>query len=346
MTSFDSPPDEQPEVSPEILSEILPEISPAELPSELPSGLPSELSLPDESEESKESEKSTLESDAPKEESSPSETTAIIKTIGLKIAYDGTNFRGWQRQPNNIRTVQGTIESVVESLVFPEGTPISLRPEKSDWPVIEVPGSSRTDAGVHALGQVAMFRTARTIRPRSWAGAINSRLPSDIRIIESWQASDDFNPIGDTKRKRYRYCIFEGKNLHGDLFLRSHAWGVRGTMDLDLMRQAASKLIGTHDFYGFANSGGKRNDTVRTILDVSIDTAVCPYTGVKLVIIEVEGTGFLYNMVRIIAGTLAEIGTGKRSIDCIDQMIQNRNRSLGGITAPPAGLFLVQIWYE
>ena len=267
------------------------------------------------------------------------------RTIALQVSYDGTNYSGWQRQPG-LRTVQGCIEDAVESLVFPAGTPLEKRPPDSDWPVIEVRGSSRTDAGVHALGQVAAFRTDREIEPRSWAGAINSRLPEDIRILKSWQECDDFNPIGDTKRKRYRYVIYNARDLRGDLFLRSHAWGVRQTLNVDLMREAGQKLVGTHDFYGFVNSGGKRDDTVRTILDLTVESSVCPRTGVDLTIIEVEGTGFLYNMVRIIAGTLAFIGRGKIPPESIDQMLEQRNRALGGVTAPAQGLFLVQIWYE
>lgn len=269
-----------------------------------------------------------------------------LRTIALKIAYDGTNFRGWQRQPNGLRTVQGTIEDALESLVFPNGTPLTMRPEQMNWPVIEVKGSSRTDAGVHALGQVGAFRTRRLYRDKAWMGALNARLPFDVRILESWQASGDFNPIGDTKRKRYRYCIFNAADLRGALFLRPYAWGVRGPLDIDLMRQGAEKLIGTHDCYGWANSGGKRDDTVRTILDANVETTVCPKTGVELIRIEVEGTGFLYNMVRNIAGTLAEIGQKKLPVDCIDKIFEQRDRTLGGITAPPGGLYLVQIWYE
>lgn len=281
------------------------------------------------------------------EESQVSEIVPLpVKNIALKIAYDGTEFRGWQRQPRGLRTVQGCIEDAVESLVFPDGTPISRRPEQPDWPVIEVKGSSRTDAGVHALGQVAAFKTNRDIKPKSWAGALNSRLPKDIRIVESWQVADDFNPIGDTKRKRYRYVYYNGSDLRGSLFLHTHGWGVHGPLDIAAMRSGGEMLVGTHDFYGFVNSGGKREDTVRTILDLSIQPAVCPRTGVELTILEVEGTGFLYNMVRIIAGTLAYIGKGKLPVECIEQMIQQRNRALGGITAPPGGLFLVQIWYE
>ncbi len=267
------------------------------------------------------------------------------RTIALRVAYDGTNYRGWQRQPK-LRTVQGCIEDAVESLVYPDGTPLEKRPQEPDWPVIEVRGSSRTDAGVHALGQVAAFRTNREIKPRSWAGALNSRLPADIRILESWLERDDFNPIGDTKRKRYRYVIYDAGDLRGDLFLRSHAWGVRQKLNVDLMRSAGQKLVGTHDFYGFVNSGGKRDDTVRTILDLTVEPSVCPRTGVGLTIIEVEGTGFLYNMVRIIAGTLAFIGRGKIPPESVDQMLEQRDRSLGGVTAPPQGLFLVQIWYD
>lgn len=268
-----------------------------------------------------------------------------IRNIALTIAYDGTHFSGWQRQPG-LRTVQGLIEDVVESLVYPDGTPLDKRPLQPGIPVIEVKGSSRTDAGVHALGQVAAFHTDREIRPAHWAGAINSRLSPDVRILQSWQAEDSFNPIGDTTRKRYRYVIYNAKELQGDLFLRSHAWGVRDPLDIALMRLAAQKLVGTHDFYGFVNSGGKRDNTIRTILDLTVEPAVCPSAGVNLIIIEVEGTGFLYNMVRIIAGTLADIGKGKLQPECIDQMLESRNRSLGGITAPPEGLFLVKIWYD
>ena len=251
----------------------------------------------------------------------------------IKIEYDGTNFSGWQKQPH-ARTVQGEIEHVLKYIAM-EDVPIH--------------GTSRTDAGVHALGQCASFewnsnmpveKLPEVMNRRFGAGGTGrSGAPGDIRILSAEVMDDDFHARYSCKGKTYRYLI----DKTGDIFRRNLAFQYPGanTLNLDEMRIAASHIVGTHDFKCFETSGGTpRETTVRTVsgLEITEDD--------KTIIIEITGDGFLYNMVRIIVGTLVEIGSGSRRADDLPAVIESRSRSNAGFTAPPQGLYLKEIYFR
>ena len=253
------------------------------------------------------------------------------KNILLKIQYDGTNFRGWQRQPGQ-RTVQGEIEHVLQYLADRE---------------ISINGTSRTDRGVHALGQCASFvwdfplpteKLPFILNKRFGAGGIGrSGAPGDIRILEAREMPPDFHARFSCRGKTYRYII----ERNGDIFRRNMAFQLADSLDHAAMREGARFIAGTHDFKSFEASGGNpRETTVRTISDLTIEEE-----GDRTVI-EVTGDGFLYNMVRIMVGTLVEVGTGKRTPDEIRCILDGRDRQLAGFTAPPQGLYLKEIYFK
>lgn len=244
-----------------------------------------------------------------------------MKNIKLTIEYDGTNYHGWQIQPN-ATTVQGRIIDAIEELTGER---------------VKLIGASRTDEGVHALGQVANFLTDSNIEENKFCLAMNVHLPSDIVVVKSEEVSSEFNARYDSCGKKYRYIIH-------NRYTRSALWDnrsyhVKHKLNVDLMNDAAKFLIGTHDFSSFKASGGKTKTSVRTIHDV------CVIRRDDMVIIEIRGDGFLYNMVRIIAGTLVEIGT--RGIEPVrmQNILNAKDRREAGHTAPPNGLYLVQVYY-
>lgn len=251
----------------------------------------------------------------------------------IKIEYDGTDFRGWQIQPG-LRTVQGEIEHVLKYIAGHD---------------IHIHGTSRTDAGVHALGQCASFdwdsnmpveKLPEVMNRRFGAGGEGrSGAPGDIRIISAEVMPDDFHARYSCRGKTYRYVI----DKTGDIFVRNRAFQYPGAseLDTDAMRMAAAHIVGTHDFKCFETAGGTpRESTVRTVsrLDITEDE--------KSVVIEITGDGFLYNMVRIITGTLVEVGTGKKNSDDLPGIIESRSRANAGFTAPPQGLYLKEIYFE
>lgn len=254
------------------------------------------------------------------------------RNLLLTIEYDGSGFSGWQRQPG-LRTVQGELERVLSKVCGCE---------------ITINGTSRTDAGVHALGQRASFKgefgipTDRImlVANNLLAGGQNSqRGVSDVRITEVREMSPEFHARFDSKGKTYRYVILNAEEP--DIFRRNYCCQVRKPLDTDRMREAASHIEGTHDFKCFQAAGGnERLTTVRTIHRVDI------HKDGENVIIEVTGDGFLYNMVRIIAGTLIEVGLGRKLPDEIPGIIEGKDRQKAGHTAPAEGLYLVRIYYE
>jgi tRNA pseudouridine38-40 synthase len=264
------------------------------------------------------------------------EHTPVQRRIRLDVAYRGTNFRGWQQQ-DNYPTVQGEIETALQCIT---GEPTVIR------------GSSRTDAGVHALQQVAAFRTWTSIPPERFAAALNANLPCDIRILRSEEVSPDFDPIGDCTSKRYCYLIDDSSVLSP--FLTDAVWDYRfGALNVDAMHTAAQAFVGEHDFASFQSQGSPRQSTVRTIYDISVVRRATPLPfGLlhenmpQVVALEVEGNGFLYKMVRTMVGTLAAIGSGKRSIHGITEVIAARDRRVAGIAAPPEGLYLMKIAFR
>ncbi|MBQ3291604.1 MAG: tRNA pseudouridine(38-40) synthase TruA [Mogibacterium sp.] len=254
------------------------------------------------------------------------------KNVLIKIEYDGTNFSGWQKQPA-ARTVQGEIEHVLKYIAM-EDVPIH--------------GTSRTDAGVHALGQCASFewncpmpveKLPEVMNRRFGAGGTGrSGAPGDIRIISAEVMPDDFHARYSCKGKTYRYII----DKTGDIFRRKQAFQYPDAdqLDLEAMKKAASYIVGTHDFKCFETAGGTpRETTVRTVssLEITADE--------RSIIIEITGDGFLYNMVRIIVGTLVEVGSGRKSPEDLPEIIESRNRGKAGFTAPPQGLYLKEIYF-
>jgi tRNA pseudouridine38-40 synthase len=247
----------------------------------------------------------------------------------LTIAYDGTDFAGWQVQPGK-QTIQGMLERALLRITSEQ---------------IHVTGSGRTDAGVHALAQVASCTLPQWRDPAGrLAHAINSHLPDTIVVNESVDAADDFHPIRDAIGKSYRYQLQLGGIR--DVFEHRYRWHLHGRLDLDSMRSAAERLIGLHDFASFQAAGSDRKTTTRDVRRCEVIQQETANSDRLHLAIEVEADGFLYNMVRNIVGTLIEVGRGKQTPDWIDDVIAQCDRNAAGQTAPAHGLFLVQVEYD
>lgn len=242
------------------------------------------------------------------------------------VAYDGTDFHGWQRQirpdGTELRTVQQAMQQAVFS-VFHERVPVV--------------GASRTDSGVHAIGQVAAFTVERELAAERVAIALTSRLPEDVQVHEAEVVDADFDPIAGAKSKCYRYDFATGRppTSWPPLFDRRTTYRAPFELDASLMHAAGRRLIGTHDVAGLAQKHHGRDNTTRTIFDCRVTTPAP-----NRVRMEVVGNGFLYNMVRIIAGTLLEVGRGRMPLERIDEILATGNRRLAGQTLPPHGLSL------
>ena len=254
------------------------------------------------------------------------------RRILLRVAYDGTNYHGWQVQPN-AKTIEGELNRVLTQLTGEE---------------IQVTGASRTDAGVHALGNVAVFDTASRIPAEKFSYALNQRLPEDIVIQSSVQVADDFHPRHCDCRKTYEYDILN-RTFPLPAY-RNTAYFLYGDLDLDAMRRACQTFLGEHDFASFCAAGAQVQTTVRTIY--SLEVLEQPLTGAgrgdtpeRLLTIRVRGNGFLYNMVRIIVGTLVEVGRGHIRPEETEGIIAACDRAKAGPTAPARGLRLVEIAY-
>lgn len=245
----------------------------------------------------------------------------------LTVAYDGTDFHGWQKQEppgrDPLRTVAGVLaETIQRTIKLP----------------IEIKGSSRTDAGVHARGQIAQFDAATRLPVERMAMAFNSRLPPDIEVMHAEVAPPGFDAIKSTTSKQYRYRLYNLSNRPLDR--RAFVYHCWTKLDLDRMNDAAKRLLGTHDFRGFSGASDKRPTTIRTIYDCRVER-----DGPEVHVV-VAGSGFLYNMVRIIAGTLVDVGRGHSPATVIDAMLQTQNRAIGGQTLPPHGLWLEWVRYD
>lgn len=259
------------------------------------------------------------------------------RRILLRVAYDGTNYHGWQVQPN-AKTIEGELNRVLTQLTG----------EK-----IQVTGASRTDAGVHALGNVAVFDTVSKIPAEKFSYALNQRLPEDIVIQSSLQVADDFHPRHCDCCKTYEYDILN-RTFPLPAY-RNTAYFLYGDLDLDAMRRACQAFPGEHDFASFCAAGAQVQTTVRTIysLEVLEQPLAVTERGVssqrspeRLLTIRVRGNGFLYNMVRIIAGTLVEVGRGHIRPEEVEGIIAACDRAKAGPTAPARGLRLVEIKYD
>ena len=253
-----------------------------------------------------------------------------MRRIGMVIAYDGTGYAGWQKQENG-PSIQQTIEDTIEKLFR----------EK-----VSLMGSGRTDAGVHARGQVAAMDLVHPIPVDKLKLALNSNLPEDIRIYRVFEADPDFHPRFQAKRKTYAYHIWNGTVMPPEK--RNYAILFDMKLDIVRMREAASLLVGEHDFQAFRSSGGVNLSTVRRVDEAVIDVIPQPAegAGVQEIVFRVTGNGFLYNMVRIMAGTLLEVGTGKREMSDISRALETGDRLLLGPTAPAKGLCLYSVEYE
>ncbi len=244
-----------------------------------------------------------------------------MKRVKLTVAYDGTNYCGWQIQPNGI-TVQQVLEDCLRDLTG----------EKT-----EVMGASRTDAGVHALGNVAVFDTNMRMPGEKFSYALNQRLPEDIRIEESREVEPDFHPRYATSKKTYEYKILNRRFPIPTQRLYTHFTYL--PLDEEKMRQGAEYLVGEHDFKSFCGAGAQVKTTVRTIHSLQV------LRDGELITIRITGSGFLYNMVRIIAGCLMEIGGGAYPPEHMKEILEARDRKAAGPTAPARGLTLVKIEY-
>lgn len=258
------------------------------------------------------------------------------KNILLKIKYDGKDFHGWQVQ-DDVRTVQGEIEHILK---FIAGEDVFIN------------GTSRTDSGVHALGQCANFFWDNNLPTEKLADIMNKRLGSrglgrsgtrgDIEILSATEVPMDFHARFDCKGKTYKYVI----DAMGDVFQRNYCWQLPQFLNIEKMKEASEYIIGTHDFKCFESSGANpRETTVRTIEKILIEPEKGYGKSSGKLNIEVTGDGFLYNMVRIIVGTLVEVGIGKREPSSIPEIIMSKDRSKAGMTAPPQGLYLKEIYF-
>jgi tRNA pseudouridine38-40 synthase len=244
-----------------------------------------------------------------------------MRNIMLTLCYDGTEFHGWQRQPGR-RTVQQTLEEAVERLT-------GVRPITT--------ASGRTDAGVHALGQVVHFFTPSRHSPEVFLKALNALLPGQVRVLAVQEVSQAFHATLDAKSKRYRYEI--DNSAVANPFQSRYSWHVFHRLDTRAMSRAASALLGRHDFRSFETDWPNRTSSVRTVFDLVVAR------NDHRVTIEVEADGFLYNMVRAIVGTLVLVGSGKRPESWVGEVLRAESRVTAGPTAPPQGLFLVSVRY-
>lgn len=244
-----------------------------------------------------------------------------MKRIKLTVAYDGTDYCGWQIQKNGV-----TVEEVLNRAL-----------SRLTGETITVTGASRTDAGVHARGNVAVFDTDTRIPAERIAYAVNALLPEDVVVVRSEEVPAGWHPRKCVSVKTYEYRILNRE--FPDPVRRRDTYFVSFPLDLDRMRRAAEYLKGTHDFKSFCSAQTAVEDTVRTIYSLDVDREGDLFT------IRVRGNGFLYNMVRIIAGTLAGVGRGYFEPEDVERMLEEKDRTKAGVTAPPQGLTLVGIEY-
>ena len=244
-----------------------------------------------------------------------------MRNIKLTIEYDGKDFNGWQKQPNKLN-IQGSIEQAISQITGEE---------------IDLQASGRTDAGVHALGQVANFKTNSQIPIEKFAIAINSKLKRSIVIKKAEEVDERFHSRLSCKRKTYRYII--NNSPEGTAIYRNLETHIPQKLDVEKMKKAVKYFEGEHDFKAFKASGTSSKSSVRTIYKANV------YQENEKIFIELTGNGFLYNMVRIIAGTLVDVGLGKIEPEEIPKIIQEGKRENAGKTLPPNGLYLVKVMY-
>jgi tRNA pseudouridine38-40 synthase len=248
----------------------------------------------------------------------------LTNRIALVIQYDGSGFRGWQNQKDSI-TVQGTLEEKIAELD-------PIRPVKAI-------AAGRTDSGVHASGQVVHFDSSGPIPIHKWASALNGRLPASIKVLEAVSVPSDWHACYSAKYRRYRYSIFNGS--YPNLFLQNISWHkYRFKLDIKLMKKALHNLLGLHDFAAFQKAGSNRSNTFTTVQEVSIFR-----TG-DIVTVEIQASGFLYGMVRLLMGQLVAVGEKRLSLENFNDRWRKGLRSEVKESAPPHGLCLIRVGYE
>lgn len=261
-----------------------------------------------------------------------------MRTLKLTLSYDGTDFVGWQRQANG-RSVQAVLEDALSQI------------DKRDVTVV---GAGRTDSGVHALAQVASAQIEHPIPAASLRQALNTTLPADVRIVTVEEARASFNARSAARSKIYRYRIFNGETISP--FARRYAWHIPYALDLSSMTTAGQAFMGRHDFAAFQAAGSDATRTVRTITASEWSDAAfgegygapseIPDPCGRVLTYQIAGTGFLRYMVRTVVGTLVEIGAGRRAAGSMGLLLASKDRGLAGPTAPPHGLYLVQVDYD
>lgn len=263
-----------------------------------------------------------------------------MKNYKMTIEYDGTRYSGWQRQTNTDKSIQGKIEDVLSKMCGHK---------------VEIHGSGRTDAGVHAKGQVASFKINCDKTDSEIRDYLNSYLPEDIAVTEVREVGERFHARLASAKKTYLYRV-NNSNI-SPVFERKYVYTVTEKLDVEKMKKAASYLIGQHDFIGFSSLKKSKKSTVRTIYDIKFDVLDNPSGSLSHlplhkgsngaeIRIYITGDGFLYNMVRIITGTLIEIGMGKKTPDAVLKVLETKDREDAGFTAPSQGLMLYSVEYE
>ncbi len=242
------------------------------------------------------------------------------RNIRLQLEYDGTDFKGWQVQPGQ-RTVQGTLETSLTSLL---GHPVRAI------------GAGRTDAGVHALGQVANFTTSNPLPLQRIGAALNGTLPPDVAVLDAGEVPPTFHARRSARRRTYLYRIVYRRRAIG----RKEAWHLRSRLNIDAMRSAARRTLGYHDFTSFCVAASEKENRNCRVFECFLD---CNDDAVH---VEISADRFLRSMVRGIVGTLVQVGRGARAPDAMDAILQARNRQVAGPNAPPHGLFLKEVTYE
>jgi tRNA pseudouridine38-40 synthase len=252
-----------------------------------------------------------------------------LPTFRLTVAYDGTGYVGWQRQASGV-SIQGLLEDAFSEL---DGRPVS------------VVGAGRTDAGVHALGQVVSVALERAIAPASLVRAINVRLPAAVRVVSAVDAPSEFQARSQARRKIYRYRIWNADVASP--FERAYTWHIpTPALDVGAMADAARRIEGAHDFAAFQGAGSDAATTGRTVYSSRVLAAEAAPANGRLICYEVQGSGFLRYMVRNIVGSLVEVGRGSRPPGWMQEVLAGGSRERAGRTAPPEGLFLVGVEYE
>ena len=251
----------------------------------------------------------------------------MTKNFMLTISYDGTRYHGWQSQKHTQGTIQSKMENVLTRFLGEE---------------IELNASGRTDAGVHAFGQVANFHTNAEVTIEQLENAFYEYLPQDIVVTDIKEVQERFHARFSATGKCYQYRIWNSPQM--DVFQRHYVWQIKDKLDVSAMRKAAQYFIGTHDFISFCSNKRMKKSSVRTIYDIQItEESIAKGSEIKIAF---YGNGFLYNMVRILTGTLVEVGYGKRDPEDMLNIIHDCNRQSAGMTAPPMGLMLMHVDYD